>query len=486
MSDRAAPWQVLESTILQAGIPHGTRILVAVSGGPDSVALLETLHRVAYSPERRWSLRIGHVNHGLRSDESDEDERFVRTLAGERGLAVDAARVDTILFARQHRVSIEVAARELRARALREMLEAWPGDLIATGHTQDDQAGTMLLRLIRGTGLAGLAGMQPRTRNVIRPFLGVRSDLILQALRVSGQPHRVDSSNFDTRHRRNRLQQEVLPVLARIQPRTIEILGRTANLLRSDYDYLIREAEAALSCLNVKQDEDEVSAVLAVWRSLHPSLRRLCLRLLLERLLGETIDVHESHLALLCETLDRANVSSLLGQLPRGLALYVDNGRFSLRKGLRPAVVPVARATLEIPGSVLLEVGLLAARLLDDHDHAAVQRMITVCGPLHAICDADQVDAALTVRVRKQGDRMRPLGAPGSRKLQDIMVDRRLPTAARELIPVVESAGDIIWVPGLALDQRASVTPDTTRFLHLTYEPDDWRSVIECLSRTHF
>jgi tRNA(Ile)-lysidine synthase len=486
MSPVEDPWNVLENAVLQAGIPPDARILVAVSGGPDSVALLETLHRLAHGPEHRWSLRIGHVNHGLRADESEEDERFVRSLAAERDLAVDAVQVDTILFAQRQRVSIEVAARELRSRALREMLEAWPGELIATGHTQDDQAGTILLRLIRGTGLAGLAGMQPRIGSVIRPFLAVRHDLILRALTHSGQPHRIDSSNFDTRHRRNQIQQEVMPALARIQPRTIEILGRTANLLRSDYDYLSREAEAALSCLNVKQDGDEVSAALAVWRSLHPSLRRLCLRLLIERLLGETTDVHESHLAVLGETLDRANASSLLGQLPRGLAIYVDDSRFSLRKGPRPTVVPFACATLEVPGSVPLEVGTLAARLLDDHDHVAVQRMITVCGALHAICDADHVDATLTVRPRRPGDRIRPLGAPGTRKLQDIMVDRHIPPAARELIPVVESSGGIVWVPGLALERLVSVTPETTRFLHLTFEPGDWRGVIECLSRSYF
>jgi tRNA(Ile)-lysidine synthase len=486
MSHAEDQWNVLESAVLKAGIPPGARILVAVSGGPDSVALLETLHRLADSRERRWSLRIGHVNHGLRANESDEDERFVRSLATERGLALDTAHVDTILFAHRQHLSIEVAARQLRAQALREMLEAWPGELIATGHTQDDQAGTVLLRLVRGTGLAGLAGMQPRTGSIIRPFLAVRRELILEALEDSGQPYRIDKSNFDTRHRRNRIQQEVMPALIRIQPRTIEILGRTADLLRSDYDYLSQEAEAAFSCMGVKQDEDEVSAALAVWRSLHPSLRRLCLKLLLERLLGETTDVHESHLALLCKTLDNANVLSLLGQLPRGLALYADGGRFSLRKGPRPTVVPVTRATLEVPGSVTLEVGTIWAHLLDERDHADVQRMITVCGPLHAICDADQIEEALSVRARQPGDRMRPLGAPGSRKLQDIMVDRHIPPAARDRIPVVESGGGIMWVPGLALDRRVSVTPDTTRFLHLTFEPNDWGSVIECLSQIHF
>jgi tRNA(Ile)-lysidine synthase len=450
------------------------------------VALLETLHRLAHRPESNWSLRIGHVNHGLRADESDEDERFVRSLAAERGLAMDAAQVDTSHFARQHRVSIEVAARQLRARALRDMLATWPGELIATGHTQDDQAGTILLRLVRGTGLAGLAGMQARTGTVIRPFLTVRRHLILQALGDSGQQHRIDSSNFDTRHRRNRIQQEVVPVLARIQPRIVEVLGRTATLLGSDYDYLLREAEAALSRLDVKRDEDEVSAALPVWRSLHPSLRRLCLRLLLERLLGETTDVHERHLALLGESLAKADDFSLTGRLPRGLALYAENGRFSLRTGPRPAVAPVTRAILQVPGSVPLEVGTLSACLLHDLDQEEIQRMIIVCGPLHAICDADQVESSLTVRPRQPGDRMRPLGAPGSRKLQDIMVDRRIPAAARQLIPVVESARGIIWVPGLGLDRRVSVTPETTRVLHLTFEPSDGWSVLECLSRIDF
>ncbi len=478
-----AAQEVLDDAVLRAEIPPDTRVLVAVSGGPDSVALLGTLRRLAGHGERRWSLRVGHVNHELRGAESDEDERFVRSLAAQLGLEVDVARVDTKLYAKQRRVTLEVAARELRARALGEMLDQWPGDVIATGHTQDDQAGTVLLRLLRGTGLGGLAGMRPRSGRIIRPFLGVRRDLILAALRLSGQTYRIDSSNLDMDFRRNRVREEVLPVLGQFQPRIVEVLSRTAGLLQVDYDYLLREAEAAISCLDVDRDGDEVSASMGPWRAVHPSLRRLTIRLLIERLLGDSTDLHEIHIAALCDAIESAQKPVLAGQLPHRLTLYLEGNRFALRRGLRPVPQPLAAARLKVPGSVDLEVGKLTVTLrtfLGEHE---IEPLLTVCGPFNAVCDADRVGPTLAVRARQAGDRMRPVGAPGSRKLQDLMVDRHIPRPERDRLPVVESAGQIVWVPGLALDQRATVTPDTRRVLHLRFEPADWRSVLEFLSQ---
>src|SRR5437588_601125 len=129
----------LDRAVLRTGIPDGSRILIAVSGGPDSVALLETLSGLVERKRVRWQLRVGHVNHGLRGEESDRDEEFVRALAGSLALAVDVGRVDTMARARERGLSQEAAARELRYASLRRMLYEWQGDVIATGHTQDDQ-----------------------------------------------------------------------------------------------------------------------------------------------------------------------------------------------------------------------------------------------------------------------------------------------------------------------------------------------------------
>src|SRR5579859_2814630 len=152
-------WHHVMQAIDDLSLPAGTRVLVATSGGSDSVALALALHSASLRPGNEWRLRLGHVNHCLRSTDSDADEAFVRDFGRRLGLPVDSVRVDTYGYAAEHRLSVETAARELRYRELNRMLEAWEGDFIAVGHHADDQAETMLMNLVRGAGLDGLSGM---------------------------------------------------------------------------------------------------------------------------------------------------------------------------------------------------------------------------------------------------------------------------------------------------------------------------------------
>lgn len=465
----------------RAGIPFRGRILVAVSGGPDSVALLDVLHNLAARPDHVWSLRIGHVNHGLRGPESDQDEQFVRDVARACDLPADMVRVATREYAQRHKVSIETAARVLRAGALREMLASWAGDCIALGHTQDDQAESVLLHLLRGAGLTGLAAMRERSGPFVRPLLRVSREEVIRYLQERRVGFRLDSSNRDVRFRRNMIRRRIVPALEMVQPRVVELLARTASLVQADLDFIEAETNQAIELLETVRGPDEISASRAVWRSLPLSLRRHVLRELVRQLYGELDDVDESHLTLLCDAIEMGmDRRALLDRLPHGLSLYLDGTRFALRRGRRPTPPPFATATLEVPGSIELPAGTLSARVLSSVDSEERERLIAVCGPLHAFCDAERIGPHLLVRSRRPGDRLRPLGAPGSRKLQDIMVDKKVPAGVRNLVPVVESEGQIVWVPGIALDQQAAVTGATSRVVHLCLRPRADGSVLEC------
>lgn len=478
MSKSHAAPDSLSSAVLAAGIPSGARLLVAVSGGPDSVALLDILGQLAADEE--WSLAVGHVNHCLRGEESDRDEQFVRTLARDRSLPIFAKSVDTRKHALGSRLSIESAARELRHSALSWMLESWPGDFIVTGHTQDDQAETILLHLLRGAGLDGLGGMRRLSGHLLRPFLGIRHDTILRYLKAHGLTYRLDSSNRDTRHARNRLRSQIIPHLQAVQPRTIEVLSRTAELLQADSDFILREAQRAVALLDVEESDEELSASVGAWRALHPSLRGHTLRLLLQRLRGGLADIDEAHFVTICQTIDGASGDvALTGRLPGGVAVFVNGPRFTLRCGLQQDAAPLGAIPLGVPGSVDTVVGRLSAQLNAMMEWGDFERLIAVCGPSHALCDADAAGSILTVRSRRPGDRMRPLGAPGSRKVQDIMVDRAVPTSERQRVPVVDNGRHIVWLGGIALDQRVAVTPATKRILHLRFEPRRWERVLE-------
>jgi tRNA(Ile)-lysidine synthase len=444
-----------------------TRILVAVSGGPDSIALLDALVRCNDELGSPWSLRVGHVNHGMRGDESNKDEQFTREEAERRSLPIDIAHVDTGAHAREQGLSLEAAARHLRYDALRSMLRAWNGDVIATGHTLDDQAETVLMRLLRGSGIVGLGGMHERGQDIIRPFLTVDRETIMQALQEQGRGYRLDSSNLDVRHLRNRLRRDLMPVLRNIQPRTAEILGRTAARFQLDADYLRHSAEQALNALEVYRDRDEISASRPAWLALHPSLQRLTFRLLVESMLGSIADIEESHVLRSTDAIQHTQRDLL--HLPHSLTLTTDPDRFTLRRTQRDPTSALKPMGLPVPGRAILLTGEITAHLHDDWTPDEVARYIAVCGPLHALCDTDRLGSTLTVRSRRPGDRIRPFGLRGTRKIQDVLVDSKVPLSRRDTLPVVENGKHLVWIPGICLDDRVAITPETARVAHLIY-----------------
>jgi len=217
----------------------GDRVAVAVSGGADSVALLRALHVVA--PDKGLVLRVAHFHHGLRGMEADEDAAFVRGLAAELGLPVEQQSADTAVYAAAHRQSIEQAARELRYKFFRELLQSGAADVIVTAHTQNDQAETVLLKLMRGGWTEGLAGISPVVQEprgrITRPLLKVSRRQVEEYLRGLGQPWREDSSNASADFTRNRVRSELLPLLESFNPNMVQQLERVAELARQEEIY---------------------------------------------------------------------------------------------------------------------------------------------------------------------------------------------------------------------------------------------------------
>ncbi|HEX6506314.1 MAG TPA: tRNA lysidine(34) synthetase TilS, partial [Chloroflexota bacterium] len=366
--------------IRQLNLPLHSRVLIAVSGGPDSVALALAFHAVARESRSGWSLRLGHVNHGLRGDETAEDEAFVSELARELELPLDVSHVDTAAYAGQHHLSLETAARDQRYAALGTMLAAWPGELLATAHTRDDQAATVLLHLARGAGLHGLTGIWPERGGLIRPFLSLPRATILASLDAARQPYRLDSSNMDPRHSRNRVEHELMPLIDAIQPGASAAVARSAASLTADRDYLDLEAEELDRTLDVRQDALGVSASAGAFRVLHPAMQRIVLRRLIGRAVGELHDVEYEHVELMREAiLAGESAARLLDQLPRGLGLTVNRAQFYIGTSGAEEILVIEPTTLSVPGSVKLTSGVLECEILSDLDHSERSRLLAVC-----------------------------------------------------------------------------------------------------------
>ena len=442
-----------EDSLLRCGIAHRTHILLGLSGGADSVALLLLLHE---SLQRGWigGLSAAHFNHCLRGADADADEAFCRDLCRSLGLPFFAGRGDVRAFAAANRMSEEQAARTLRYRFLRERMAACGADCIATAHHADDQAETLLLHLLRGSGMAGLCGMQPRTGEIVRPLLHITRAQLLSYLEERGQPFCTDASNADTAHLRNRVRHLLLPALSEYNPQIVRALCGTAQLLSEDEAYLGALADGALQSAR----RDGGYERLRLLAEPGPVRRRALLLLLRESLDG---DVRRSDVARV-EALLPAQAGTCI-ELRRGKKAWLDGAL--LRLGEKPESAAFSCGLT--PGMACSVAGwrVLAERA------AAYRRPES---PMQACLSLDGLGgdaAALSLRSRRPGDRFRPLGCGGSRLLSDVFTDRKTPERLRE-VPLLVCGEEILFVPGYTVAERVRVRPESKSIIYIVVEED--------------
>lgn len=446
-------------------IEKGQHLLVALSGGPDSVALLSLLHRLR--PSWRLSLTAAHCNYGLRGLESDEDEHFVAALCRTLDVPLSVHRLN--VRDRAPGISLQAAARDLRYRALMQTAEACGADRIAVGHTADDQAETVVLWMLRGAGLRGLSGM-PVTRNgkVIRPLYDSSRQDLLTYLAHCGLSYRQDSSNAKLVYRRNRIRQEVLPILQRLVPSAVHTLCRLADLAREDDRYL-DEQVARLSAEKIYQEQEGVWTVERAFAQALPlALRRRLVRDLLRR----------------CDSQQRPASARTVEQI---IQAVMKNG--TQRLGLKSARLIIEKDTLRLiaagqfqsleephnPLALPLFPGPSCVRWAATDQTIRVERLArdvvgeTAPGPARIVVDAERLPGPLSVRTWRAGDRLYPLGMQGhSKKVQDFFTDLKVPVRLRHSIPVVAAQEGLIWIVGYRQDERWVVTAQTRHCLVLT------------------
>lgn len=429
----------------------GESVLLAVSGGGDSTAMVLILHQIAAA--YGWRLTVSHFDHQLRGREaSAADLQFVSELARSLSLPFVSGAGDVARRARSKGESVEQAARILRYRYLSLQARASGATIVASGHTLDDQAETVLLHLIRGSGLDGLAGMRPRSPwplgrgpELGRPLLGLRRVDTRRYCREMGIEPRDDATNQLLLATRNRVRHEVLPVIRRLNPRVDEALARLAEVASEDAATLeAQAAEAFRACM--RRQKRGVSLSLEALRDLRPAIRSRVLRLALSRALGSDLDIEAAHLAAVTRLVD-----SRPGQasLAHGVVAVRDSRTLSLVRGKPAAAKEIPETPLAVPG--LTEVGgwRFEVEFIDSPGTARGRTLLEV----HL--DAEVVSGGLWVRSRRRGDRLRPAGLGGTKKLQDIMVDAKVARGERDGVPVVAADWGIAWVAGLCLDERA-------------------------------
>jgi tRNA(Ile)-lysidine synthase len=462
----AFPLRVLTAIRRHALMRRGDRVVVALSGGSDSVALLRVLRELEAAGELKVAA-AAHLNHGLR-DSADRDEQFCRALAAELNVDFRAERVEVRGRAARQGVSLEDAGRQARYELFEKAADELGAHVIATGHTRDDQAETFLLRLLRGAGPRGLAGIHPRTGRVVRPLLDFGRDELRAYLASIGQPFCEDESNRDVSIPRNRVRHELLPFLEeRFSPGIKAVLARGAAIARHDEEQLQEEA-IDLARSVVLSNEGHVTIDARALAALRPALAVRVARLALEagapgRFVGFE---HIERLLELARGAPGRQALSLPGQhvVRRGDMLVLRREQFK----------PFSnsfRVSLSIPGEVILaDRGWAVSATGGDAQPGHSTGTFKIdCSRMAVMVAAAGLTPPLAVRSRKPGDRFRPLGMGGrGKKLQDFFVDRKIDRERRDSLPIVVDGTDsIVWVVGEAVSEDFRVTSPSQAVIFL-------------------
>ncbi len=435
-------------------IAEGDRVVVALSGGGDSVALAHLL--CAMSAMASWSV-VGflHINHQLRAV-ATEDADFCRKLSDELHVPFFIETVNVEVMSRNRGISIEEAGHRLRYEIFNRICLSQVADCVATGHTRDDLAETVLLRLIRGAGPRGLAGIHPRNGCVVRPLLDVTRKELREYLKVRGLPHREDATNEDTSVARNRIRHSLIPFLkTNFSERIVDVLAREASIARADDEWMEHEVDQAVGQM-LSYGKEVADIDCDAIAKLPTALSRRVLKRVLEHVGGRPVSFDQTNrLRSLISASYRSDVAvdfpgSRLIRSPNRTQLIRCQGRC----GNRQSLVSEFEYALPIPGEVKIpELGEIVSATPSGSVPSLSARGRTVA------VSSVRIVSPLTVRNWRPGDVIQPLGLGGHKKLQDLFVDRKISKAQRRTIPIVaDSSGKIVWVAGQTLDEDFRVT----------------------------
>jgi len=464
--------EVLQS---QCRITPDHKILVAVSGGPDSLCMLDILAQLGYS------IIVAHFNHHLRPG-SEVEASTVRNLAESFELPFILGQADIHNKAEQEKISLEEAGRIARYQFLFHQATINGINAVAVGHTADDQVETMLLHLIRGSGLSGLCGMKfyglpnawSREIPLVRPLLGVWRGEILEFISQRNLDPISDESNFDLRYLRNRLRHELIPIMEQYNPRFRKSILRMSSLLREDYAQLEKDVNNAWFACVIAEGKDYVTFQISSLRDQSLSIQRYLLRKAITNLHRELVDLDYQAIERGIHFLQSPSRSKKI-ELLAGVRMLAEGNSLSIligetRQQLQdfPQLITNSEQFLPIPGTIKLQNNwTLQTELMDAQSSSNIEFMQNPDN-LKVYLDFDQITKPLVVRTRKPGDRYQPLGMDGhSIKVSDLMINAKIPQPARLNWPLILSGDSIAWIPGFPPSFPFRVRSGTIKIAHL-------------------
>lgn len=439
------------------------RVVIGVSGGHDSMTLLYVLESL--KKELEFEIIVAHINHGVRGKEADADENYVKDISKKLGLKFYSHKADMDLYAKKHKLTSEEAGREIRYEFFRKVLKETNSRKIAVAHNKDDQAETLLMRFMRGTGIDGLKGMEFKSQEIIRPILNIERSKIEEYCDEMGIMPRIDKTNAMPIYGRNKVRLELIPYIEdTFNSGIINTLSRTAEIMKIDSDFLMKHTKEEYNRTLKEVSKSRIVLDTLAVRSLHEAIKTRVIRHAIEVVNTNLKGIDKKHIE---------EILKLIGVNETGKQINITNNiivRISYEDLIieKNKDIKDVRFKEKIDENGITSIEQLASKIKsrvcskEDVD-------IDFNNKLVKCFDYDNIKSVIYIRNRKNGDRFSPLGMKGSKKLKDFFIDEKIPKEERDKIPLILDGEEIIWVVGLRISENYKVSSSTENVLVLEY-----------------
>lgn len=454
--------KVIDTVIKNKLINKGDNIVVGVSGGPDSIALLFILEEL--QEIIKFNLFVAHINHGIRGEEADKDEHYVKNVCEKLNIPFYSKKVNMDKYAKKHRLSSEEAGRVIRYKFFRELLSKNGGGKIAVAHNKNDQAETLILRIVRGTGIDGLKGMEYKKNDVIRPLLDIDRSEIEKFCQDNCLDARIDKTNLETIYGRNKVRLELIPYIEKnFNEGIIDTLVRTSKIMQLESNFLKKHAKKIYGQILIKKDKNSIKLNNKEFLKIHDGMKSRVLRNSIENLIGHIKGVEEKHIASIIELSFNENTGKEI-HIGNNIRVKISYDYLIIENGNKKIKTIDTRKKVNIDGVTnIKELKMtLKTELIDrkKFNFNTKDRFIKYF-------DYDKIRGDLFIRNRKSGDKFTPLGMKGTKKIKDFFIDEKIPREERNKIPFIVDEEEITWVVGYRINEKYKITEKTERILKI-------------------
>ena len=456
-------------------IEKNDKILIALSGGPDSICLLDIM--IKLKDEYNLTLYAAHLNHRIRGIDAQEDSLFCQKICKKNNVTFFVKNIDIPELAVQQSRGVEEVARDVRYDMFFDIKNKLGINKIAVAHNLDDQAETMLMKMFRGSGIQGLRGIDYKRKDgIIRPLLDIYKSQINEYCDVNNLNPRIDKTNFESDYSRNKVRLDLIPYIENNYCENIkQILSRTANVIRDDYNYIEKVSKEHYELLVKNKSDDEIILDLPLLKNTDTAIQKRVIRLAILDIMGNLNNIENVHIVDSLSLLEKSDGKII--NLPKNLKAYIKNEDYVITTKNQENEEITYEYKIEINGkTVVNEIGLtVTTSVLPAKDSLAlpVSKYIKVF-------DYDKIVGSLYVRSRKIGDKLSPIGLTGTKKIKDILINKKIPADTKYMFPIISDDEQILWLLGYRISENYKIDDNTQRVIRIQLEyDDDRRNIVE-------